>query len=236
MGDLLMNAATQKTVGTGALRYLMSSVGRKYLMALTGLVWSGFVFTHMLGNMLIFLSPEAYNKYGHALTSNPLIYLAEAALLGTLLLHAVNGVQLWLRNQSTKPVKYAVTAKGVKGASLASKSMVYSGSITLVFIILHLITFKYGANYTADYGSGPIRDLHKLMVEVFHQPAYIAWYLFCLVLVGVHLFHGFSSSFQTLGLNHPRYNKLIKNLGMVYAVVVAAGFISQPLYVFFVVR
>ena len=231
-----MNAATQAKSGSGALKYLASSVGRKYIMALTGLIWSGFVFTHMLGNMLIFVSAEAYNKYAHALVSNPLIYVAEAALVITLLMHAVNGIQLWLKNQSTKPLKYAVTAKGVKGASLASKSMVYSGSITLVFVVLHLVTFKYGTVYEVSYGDKPIRDLHRLVIEVFQQPAYVGWYLLCLVLLGVHLFHGFSSSFQTLGLNHPRYNILIKKAGMLYGIAVAAGFLSQPLYVFFLLR
>jgi succinate dehydrogenase / fumarate reductase, cytochrome b subunit len=233
-----MNAASAtKTQGRkGALAYLSSSIGRKYIMAITGLIWSGFVAAHMAGNMLIFVGAEAYNKYGHAIVNNPFIYVAEAALVITILGHAFNGVSLWLRNQNTKPQKYAVTPKGVKGASLASKTMVYSGSITLVFIILHLITFKYGPVYQVDYGNGPIRDLHRLMVEVFQTPAYVAWYLACLVLVGLHLYHGFSSSFQTLGINHPRYNTAIKKLGMAYGVIVAAGFISQPLYVFLLAR
>jgi succinate dehydrogenase / fumarate reductase, cytochrome b subunit len=224
------------TKHNGILRYLTSSVGRKYLMAVTGLLWSGFVCVHMLGNLLILVSGESYNKYGHALISNPLIYVAEAALVIFLLVHAVNGVSLWLRNQKTKPEKYAVQTKGPKGASLASKSMVFSGTITLVFVILHLVTFKYGAYYTVDYGNGEIRDLHRLVIEVFQSPAYVSWYVVCLVLVGLHLYHGFSSSFQSLGIHHPRYNGAIKYLGYFYAFAVAAGFIVQPLYVFLLAR
>lgn len=224
------------SAAAGTLKYLTSSVGRKYIMAVTGLLWSGFVFAHMLGNMLIMVGPEAYNRYAHALISNPLIYVAEAALVVTLSLHAYNGISLWLRNQRTKPSQYAVTPTRVKGASVASKSMAYTGSIVLVFIILHLITFKYGPNYTAVYGGVEMRDLHRLVIEVFQIPAYVGWYLVCMVLVGLHLFHGFSSSFQTLGVNHPRYNGLIKTVGTVYGVVVAAGFIVQPLYVFFFAR
>ncbi|MCA2961630.1 MAG: succinate dehydrogenase cytochrome b subunit [Silvanigrellales bacterium] len=224
------------SAAAGTLKYLTSSVGRKYIMAVTGLLWSGFVLSHMLGNLLIFVSAESYNRYAHALISNPLIYVAEAALVVTLALHAYNGISLWLRNQRTKPSQYAVAPTRVKGASLASKSMAYSGSIVLVFIILHLVTFKYGANYTAVYGGVEMRDLHRLVLEVFRVPAYVAWYFVCMVLVGVHLFHGFSSSFQTLGLNHPRYNGLLKAAGTFYGVVVAAGFIVQPLYVFFFAR
>ena len=224
------------SAATGTMRYLTSSVGRKYLMAITGLVWSGFVLTHMLANLLIIFSAEAYNKYAHALTSNPLIYLAEAALVLTLLLHAADGMSLWWRNQRTKPSQYAVTPKRVKGASLASKSMIYTGSIMLVFLVLHLITFKFGTNYTVSYDGVEMRDLHRLVLEVFRIPAYVAWYFVCMVLVGVHLFHGFASSFQTLGINHPRYNPLIKGVGYFYGFGIAAGFIAQPLYVYFLAR
>ena len=240
-----MNAPIQSASGSalknkekcgGLLRYLCSSVGRKYIMALSGLAWSGFVLAHMLGNLLILGGAEAYNKYGHALISNPLIYVAEAGLVAFLLLHAFNGIQLWLHNQKTKPQKYAVRATGVKGSSTASRTMAYTGSITLVFIILHLVTFKYGSQYTVNYGGGDIRDLHALVIEIFQSPAYVAWYVLCLVLIGVHLYHGFSSSFQTLGINHPRYNKVIKKVGYIYAAVVAAGFIVQPLYVFLLMR
>ncbi len=224
------------SAATGTLRYLTSSIGRKYLMAVTGLLWSGFVLTHMLANMLILFSPEAYNRYSHILISNPLIYIAEAALVVTLVVHAYSGVNLWLRNQRTKPQHYAVTPTGAKGASLASKSMIYSGTITLVFVILHLITFKFGKYYEVVYDGVVMRDLHRLVIEVFQSPAYVGWYLVCLVLLGVHLYHGFSSGFQTLGLNHPRYNRAIKGLGYFYGIVVAAGFISQPLYVFFFAR
>jgi len=221
------------TAATGTLRYLTSSVGRKYLMAVSGLAWSLFVLSHMAGNLLILIGAEAYNRYAHALITNPFLYVAEAGLVTMLVLHVWNGLALWLHNQKAKPVQYAVTPIRAKGASLSSKTMIYTGSITLVFLILHLITFKYGSHYTAVYGGVQMRDLHRLVVEVFKSPAYVAWYVVCMVLVGMHLFHGFSSSFQTLGINHPRYNKAIKYGGWIYGIVVAAGFIVQPLYVFF---
>lgn len=222
------------SAATGTLRYFTSSVGRKALMAVTGLIWSGFVFTHMAANMLIIFDKDAYNKYSHALITNPLIYVAEAALVVTILLHAYEGIALFLRNQDAKPQKYAVKPSRVKGASLAAKTMIYSGSIMLVFLILHLITFKFGTHYDVVVDGVRMRDIHRLVIEVFKMPAYVIWYFVSMIFVGLHLYHGVSSGFQTLGINHPRYNKLIKYGGWLYAIVVAAGFLSQPLYVFFI--
>lgn len=202
-------------------------------MALTGMAWSLFVLSHMLGNLLIFVSAEAYNRYSHALITNPLLYIAEGGLVFTLAVHVYNGVKLTLHNRAAKPMQYAVTPKGPKGASLASRTMIYTGSITLAFLILHLITFKYGTHYSAVYDGVEMRDLHRLIIEVFQSPAYVAGYLVCLVLVGIHLYHGVASSFQTLGINHPRYTPYIKKFGYTYAIIVALGFISQPLYVMF---
>ena len=217
----------------GLLRYLGSTIGRKYLMAISGLVWTLFVLTHMLGNLLIFVGPDAYNYYSYKLISNPLIYLAEAGLVLFIGLHAATGISLKMRNMRTKPSLYAVSPKGVKGASLSSKSMIWSGTITLVFIVLHLITFKYGAYYETTVDGIQMRDIHKLVIECFQQPGYVAWYGFCLILVGLHLFHGVASSFQTLGINHPKFNNAIKGFGWAYSIVVALGFLAVPLYVFF---
>ncbi|MEN9810990.1 MAG: hypothetical protein RLZZ488_2557 [Pseudomonadota bacterium] len=223
----------------GILKYLNSSIGRKYVMALSGLVWVGFVLAHMIGNLLIFAGKEAYNVYSHKLINNPLIYLAEAALVIFIGAHAYTGISLRLRNNRAKPTLYAVTPTSAKGASLASKTMIWSGSITLVFLILHLISFKYGANYTymkdgvEVFVDGiKVRDIHQLVVESFEKPGYVIWYSFCLVLVGLHLYHGVASSFQTLGLNHPKFNNAVKAFGWIYAIVVALGFLAVPLYVF----
>ena len=111
--------------------------------------------------------------------------------------------------------------------------MAVHGSIVLFFIIYHLITFKWGPVYTIEYAGESMRDLHRLVIEVFSSPAYVAGYVVCLVLLGIHLSHGVSSIFQSLGLNHPKYTPTIKKVGWLYALVVAGGFISQPIYVFF---
>ena len=114
--------------------------------------------------------------------------------------------------------------------------MIYQGSLILAFIILHLITFKYGPHYTTTVDGVVMRDLFKLIVEVFNQPGYVIWYLVSLVLVAMHLRHGVSSVFQSFGLLHPAYQQPIKVLGYTYSFIVGAGFISQPIYIFLFVK
>lgn len=216
------------------MNLLKSSIGKKYLMGLAGAGWTLFVAGHMAGNLLIFAGPEAFNRYGHAIVSNkPLLYGTEAFLIICLLTHVLLGINLTLQNKKAKPQKYAVSAVSEKKSSWASKTMAIHGTIILFFIIYHLITFKWGPVYMIEHGGETMRDLHRLVVEVFANPSYVVGYFVCLVLLGIHLSHGASSVFQSLGANHPRYTPLIKKAGWLYAVVVAGGFISQPLYVFF---
>ncbi len=212
----------------------MSAIGRKQVMALTGLVWSGFVLTHMAANLLIIFSTEAYNKYSHALVTNPAIYLAEAALVFTILGHIVNGIWLTFENRKAKAQKNAMSPSGEKAPRFQSKWMVYHGTLIAVFLVYHLITFKYGTYYSITYANGgEMRDIHRLVLEIFQSPAYVAFYLVCMVAVGLHLSHGFYSSFASLGLYHPRYSPMLSKFGYVYGVIIALGFIVQPLYVFF---
>ena len=215
------------------MNYFKSSVGRKHLMGLSGLGLSLFVLTHMLGNMLLFVGPQAYNSYSHALVSFELIYVIEAGLAALFLVHAVVGIGLARENRKARSQPYAMATNGDKAVSIASKSMIYHGLIILVFTIHHLITFKYGTVYTATYNSVEMRDLYRLVTEVFHNPAYVVWYVVALSFLALHLSHGFSSSFQSIGFNHPRYTPCIKRFGCVYAVIVAVGFLAPPLVIFF---
>jgi succinate dehydrogenase / fumarate reductase cytochrome b subunit len=216
--------------------FLFTSIGKKYLMGLTGLIWAGFVFGHMAGNMLMFISPDAYNSYGHALTSGYVIYAIETMLVGALLAHVVLAVCLTRENRKARGENtYAMIPNGIKGSSLASRTMAIQGSLILVFVILHLITFKFGTFYETTVNGVPMRDLHRLMVEVFKQPAYVLWYVISLVLLGFHLSHGFGSVFQSFGLREEKFGNSIKKLSWAYAIVVALGFLSQPIYIFFFV-
>ena len=216
------------------LHFLKSTVGRKYLMGITGLVWMGFVFGHMAGNMLIFVGADTFNSYGHAIVSNkPLLYGAEIALILAILGHVTTAISLTKENRSARKSRYAITSNGEKGATLASKTMGIQGSAILAFIILHLATFKYGQHYETTVNGVVMRDLHKLVVEIFKNPAYVAWYLVALTLLLFHLSHGAKSIFQSFGFLERKMQRPIKSGAWLYAIVVAGGFISQPLYVFF---
>ncbi|MEO5667007.1 MAG: succinate dehydrogenase cytochrome b subunit [Bdellovibrionota bacterium] len=214
------------------LNFLKSSVAKKFIMGLTGLGLAGFVLAHMSGNLLVFKSPEAYNMYGHMMTHNPAYPLISWGLVAMMVVHAFVGILLTKENKSARSSGYAVQASAAKSVTAASKTMIFSGSILLFFIVSHLATFKYGPHYEITYNGLVVRDLHRLMVECFHSVGFVAWYVVALVILGVHLRHGVSSIFQSLGFNHPRYTPAIKLIGVLYAVVVAAGFISQPIYVY----
>ncbi len=213
--------------------YFSSSVGRKQVMGITGLVWSLFVLTHMAANMLILFSAEKYNLYSHALTSNPLLIVAELGLLLTLTFHVVDGVWLTFQNRAARTQKYAMPTNGEKKARFQSKYMIFHGSLLLAFIILHLITFKYGPVYMTTINGVEMRDLHRLVLEVFRNPIYVTWYVISMIVVFFHLSHGFYSGFASLGLYHPRIAPLLSKFGYFYAFVIAAGFLSQPIYVYF---
>lgn len=213
--------------------YLCSSVGKKQIVAITGLVWSGFVLTHMAGNMLILVGPDTYNKYGHAIVTNPAIYLAEAVLVIALLIHMGLAIKITLENRKargTGPSQQPSSCE--KRASFASRTMILSGLLVFVFLVTHLITFKYGANYTTTVGGVEMRDLYKLIHEEFHEPLLVGWYIFSLIVLGLHLSHGANSFFQTLGLGSVRDCKF-KKIAWAFTAIVILGFMSQPLYIFF---
>lgn len=215
------------------LQFFKSTVGRKYLMGITGLVWMGFVLSHMAGNLLIFVSPDAFNSYGHAIVSNKLLlYGAEAALLTALVVHVLCALVLTRQNRAARGAQYAVAPSGEKKTTWASRYMAVQGSIILAFIIIHLITFKYGTYYETTVKGVAMRDLHRLTVEVFAIPGYVAWYATSLVLLMFHLSHGAASIFQSFGVLERKMQNGLKKAAWAYAIIVAGGFLSQPLYVF----
>jgi len=222
-------------MGTANLsfRYIFSAPGKKLLMGITGLIWAAFVFGHMAGNLLLFVSADAYNTYGHILVSSNFIYVAEAVLIAALLIHVACSVSLTLENRRARGnCRYAMNPVGPKGISVASKTMAIQGMLILVFIITHLITFKFGAYYETTVDGVVMRDLHRLVVEIFSNPLAVSWYTVALAFLGLHLSHGFGSTFQSLGIRTRANAESLNKLSWTYAVVVAAGFLSQPIYVF----
>lgn len=213
--------------------YLKSSPGKKFLMGLTGLVWAGFIFGHMAGNFLLFVSPDAYNSYGHFLVSGNIIYLIEAVLILSLMVHVFCAVNLVLNNKKAGGgSRYLVSSSGDKKVSLASKTMAIQGSLILFFIITHLRGFKFGTPYETIVNGVVMRDLYRLVIETFSNPIAFVWYMIALLILGFHLSHGFGSIFQSLGIKNTQNAKFFNKLSYVYALVVTLGFLSQPLYVF----
>lgn len=214
-----------------ALRfYLSSSVMKKQVMGVTGLLLCGFLLTHLAGNCLIYVGSDAFNLYAHTLISNPLIYVAEAILAAIFLSHIGLAVKLTIENKAARPVDYYIKQKTGRGATFASSTMPYTGMIILIFLIKHLIDFKFGPVYMATVDGVEMRDIYKTVVMHFQSPINVAWYIFAMVALGIHVSHGFWSAFQSIGFSHPKYNCLIKCASKGFAVLVTLGYAALPIF------
>ena len=199
-------------------------------MAVTGLALCGFLVAHLAGNFLIFCGAEAFNTYAHILTSNSFIYVAEVLLAGIFLTHISLAVVLVWQNREARGQRYYLKTPTGRGAVFASSTMPITGLLTLVFLVLHLMHFKFGPDYQIIHSGVEMRDLYRLLVEYFSSELNVTWYIFAQVALGIHLSHGFSSAFQSLGFSHPRHTPRLKILGKVFAIVITVGFSSLPLY------
>jgi succinate dehydrogenase / fumarate reductase cytochrome b subunit len=212
---------------------LGSLITTKLIIGVTGILLFAYLIVHIAGNLMVFLGPETFNTYSHALISNPLVVPVEIGLLVVFLIHLFKAVRMTFQNQSARPARYARKqwAGGESQKSVASSSMILTGLAILIFVPIHVWTFKYGAYYEWTEG---VRDLFRTEAENFSSPIAVALYVIMMVLVGLHLWHGVPSSFQSLGLNGPRFTPLIRWVGKVSAVVIAGGFIVITLWVFLV--
>ena len=209
------------------------SLFQKYLMGLTGLGLALFVLLHMLGNLLIFCGAKSYNLYAHKLISNPLLEVFEIALLVLFACHIILALVLTVKNKLARSQKYARPATGFKATAFYQKTLLAQGVVILGFVIWHLITFKFGPYYEVTYEEETVRDLFRLLIEVFQNPFIVGGYLLALLILSFHLFHGVSSSVSSLGLSHPRFELWIKKVSFVYTVLVTAGYMVLPVYLFF---
>ena len=215
-----------------------SSIGRKLLMSLTGLFLILFLIIHLLGNLAIFSNDGglAFNEYAAFMSHNIVIKVVSFALYFSILGHAVIASWLWLSNKMARPTGYAVS-NAAENSTWASRSMMLLGSLVFFYILIHLKDFwwqyKVGGSYQFDIDSNGNRDLFTLVVEQFQSPVTLGIYLAGLLGLSIHLWHGFQSAFQTLGIEHQRYTPVIKFLGKVYAVIVPIGFAAMPVYIFF---
>ena len=214
-------------------RFLTSTVGSKVVVGLTGLLLCGFLVTHLAGNFLLLAGAGAFNRYSHALTSNPLIYLAEAGLFALFAVHMGFAVRLTLENRKARPHPYGYKSPAghTSRKSVASSTMIYSGILVFLFVVIHLNNFKFGDEFlTADRA---MRDIHRTVLEYFQVGTGVLLYAAFMVVLGFHLWHAFSSAFQSLGLDHPKLGRGLVYLGRLFAVVVAGGYLVLPFWMHF---
>ena len=205
---------------------MLSSIVKKVVMALTGLVWFLFVIAHLSGNLLLYKGPKSFNSYSETLLHNPLIIPAEIALVAFLLFHFLSALWVTRENSAARPHQYTYKVPSTGSSTFASRTMWYGGVIVLLFIILHVWMFKFG-NQEGEHG------LWGLVVRSFKNPLIVAGYVFAMLPLGLHLSHGFASAFQTLGILQPRWQPGLRNTGVVLGWVLAVGFILLPLWAFF---
>jgi succinate dehydrogenase / fumarate reductase, cytochrome b subunit len=213
-------------------RVFTSSVGTKLLIGLTGLALFAYLLLHLAGNLLIFFGQETFNEYSHKLISNPLVIPVEIGLLLIFLLHIYKAITNWIGNLAARPIRYEKKEwAGYKSRkSVSSTTMIWTGLIILLFVVVHLKQFKFGAWY--EIGEPPVRDLYRTEAELFTAPAWVALYVICVVLVGFHLRHGISSAFQSIGADHPVYTKRLVAWGSALAILIGGGFAIIPIWVY----
>lgn len=230
--------------GKSATKWIMtllsSSIGQKFVMGITGLLLCGFLVVHLAGNLLVYVGADAYNKYAKELHSMMLLPVAETGLFLLLFAHIALAFKLTSDNRKARQITYHEKQSkiqeppsifGLTPMGRTSSWMFISGSIILIFLIMHMIDMKLHLNPTVDYKD---QSPYGIIVQVLGSGLSAPIYIVGTLVLGFHLSHGFWSAFQSLGLNHPKYTPLIKKLAILFAIVIAAGFVSLPLWGFFI--
>ncbi|MFN4256653.1 MAG: succinate dehydrogenase cytochrome b subunit [Saprospiraceae bacterium] len=220
-------------------KFLSSSLGQKFVMAGTGLFLMLFLVVHLIGNLQLLKDDggEAFNTYAFFMTHNPLIKVISYSLYAFILLHTFQGLSLWQKNRAARgAVRYAVAHS--RPSERPSRNMAWLGIVIFIFLLLHLWQFwlqmKMGVLPAVDVAAydHPVQNLYLPVKEAFANVGYVVFYVVCMVVVGFHLWHGFWSSFQTLGLDHRKWTPIIKTVGYVYAIGVPVGFAIIPIVMF----
>ena len=202
---------------------IQTSIGKKLLMAITGLGFLGFLFIHLVGNLTFYFGKDvflAYVKYLHSF--EPVILVIEIILLILAAVHVITGLTLFLQNRRARPKRYKVHESG-GGRTIGSATMPYTGFLILLFVILHLQHFHF-----IDTTNQTVFDA---AVSTFSLWYYTFIYIAAVIIVGLHVRHGFWSLFQTIGWNHDRYMPAIRTVGVLFAIAVAVGFGFIPVYI-----
>lgn len=211
-------------------KFINSSIGKKFMMAITGSFLLIFLIIHLIGNITLFFGPNAFNGYVKALdVIKPLIRVIEVVLLAAFVIHILNGFKLWLENKRARGVNYKVSGSS-ENSDVFSRTMFLTGSIIFIFLVTHLGTFFWRFNVHDPMGFAVGHQYYEIVVYFFSLWWYAVLYVIAMIFFGYHLNHGFQSAFQTFGWNHKRYTPIIKKIGTIYAIIMAAGFASMPIY------
>jgi succinate dehydrogenase / fumarate reductase cytochrome b subunit len=224
---------------------LKSQIGRKLLNGIGALALVGFVIVHLAGNVQLYSADgQAFNEYAKFLHDlGPLLYAAEIGLLGIFLLHTFTGIGLWLKNRSARAEGYRARQKskdGPSNLSILSNNMIVSGTALLIFVVVHVLHFRFAAftdkEYTTTINGEPAVDLYQHVVDAFQQPGWVAFYVGMMLFLGFHLRHGLWSMFQTLGWMNDRAQKPVYTIAAVLGLILAVGFLFIPIYLYFFVQ
>ncbi|MEW6259050.1 MAG: succinate dehydrogenase cytochrome b subunit [Thermodesulfobacteriota bacterium] len=200
-----------------------SSLGKKLMMAVSGLCFCGFLAAHLAGNLFIYGGKDAFNAYASHLHSlGPLLTVAEFGLLLLALVHVISGLVLFYQNWTARPERYQVNA-AAGGRTIGSATMPYTGLILLAFVLFHLFQFHFVDKTT--------RTIFEIVSAAFRNPVNVGLYVLVMVVAAIHVSHGFWSAFQTLGANHPKYMPAIRLLSILFSLIVGVGFGFIPVYV-----
>ena len=206
--------------------FLSSSVGRKVVMSLSGLFLITFLLVHLGINLTLFVGKDTFNGASKFMATNPLIQVMQYVLAAGFILHIIFGIWLQLKNWHSRPIKYAKN-NAAANSGWASRNMIYTGFLVLLFIILHLKDFFVQIKF------GEVHDDYELVTQLFKNPVYVLIYVVAFVLLGIHLSHGFQSAFTSVGARAPKYLKCVKNLGTAFSYFIALGFSIIAIYFYF---
>jgi len=230
-----MSAIATSSELNRSIGFYDATIGKKAVMAVTGVILFGYVLGHLIGNLQIYSpNPEQINNYARFLHSHGvLLWGVRILLLASVVLHITAATQLWLLKQRARPQGYV--KKNDIPTSYAARTMVWSGPIIAAFVIfhiLHLTTGSIGALPLHSLPGGEM-DVRTNVIAGFQHPAVALFYIFAMALLCLHLYHGLWSMFQSLGINHPRYTPILKRFAAAFAWFIALGNISIPLSVLF---
>jgi len=213
------------------MRVFSTSVGTKLLIGVTGFALVFYLIIHIAGNLTVFAGQAFFNKYAFTLESNPLIPVIEIGLLLIALIHVYKTVRMFVGNQQARPVSYKQKKYAGKPSrkTFASSTMIFSGLWLVLFLIVHVPTFR---SEKYEWAAGG-RDLYRIEMEAFSNPLVVAFYVVSMLVVGSHLWHGSWSFLQSLGLDHPKWTPRFMTAGRVLAVAIAGGFIVIAIWAYF---